>query len=263
MTLLLTLTTGSVQALIKKGKRPADLQSIPALAMDQLGLRGMNIEAGQLSGWSAKDLDRLRDQADKAACPCLVLVDRERLRFGFDEASTATSTDRIQRLAAAADRLGCNALSVVTDVPADDEDSQAIAVGELREVMGVVESRELNLLLAVGRGMASTADGLIDLVKKVGGFRIGVLPIYGDGDDPVDHLRRLAPYAGAVHVRVEGFSTRGKHSGADLAAAVDTLKRVGYQNTVAIEYTGNDKVEASIEKARDILQAAIDAQDGD
>jgi len=263
MTLLLTLTTGSVQALFKKGCTAADLQSIPALAMNQLGLRGLNIDAGQLGGWSPNDFDALRDHADKAACPCLVLVDRTVLKFGYDQPSSDESTDRLRRLATAADRLGCNALSVVTDVPLDDEDNLEVAIGEIRQLMTDIEARELNLLLAIGGGMTATADGLIDLVKRVGGFRIGVLPIYGDGDDPVEHLRRLAPYAGAVHMRVEGFAKSGNHSGADLAAGVEALKRVGYQNTIAIEYTGKTKVEASIERARDMLQQAIDAQDGE
>ncbi|MCH2136213.1 MAG: hypothetical protein MK101_06480 [Phycisphaerales bacterium] len=263
MTLLLTLTTGSVQPLLKKGSRPDDLHTVPALAMDQLQLRGLNVDADQLGGWSARDLDKLRDQADKAACPCLVLVDRTSLRFGHDEASSMASSDRIKRLAAAADRLGCNGVSVVTDVSATDESAQERAVTELRAVMNGIESRELNLLLAIGKGLSSKADGLIDLVKRVGGFRIGVLPVYGDGDDPVEHLRRLAPYAGAVHIRVEGFSPNGGHKGADLAASIQTLKRVGYQNTVAIEFCGASKVESSIETARDILQQAIDAEDGE
>jgi sugar phosphate isomerase/epimerase len=263
MTLLLTLTTGSVSALFKKGCTATDMQSIPALAMSNLGLRGLNIDAAQLGGWSPRDFDALRDQADKAACPCLVLVDRTMLKFGYDQASSDVSTDRVRRLAAAADRLGCNALSIVTDVPTDDEDNLEVAIGELRQVMTDVEARELNLLLAIGGGGTATADGLIDLVKQVGGFRIGVLPIFGEGDDPVEHLRRLAPYAGAVHMRVSGFSKDGVHTGADLAAGIDTLKRVGYQNTIAIEFTGKTKVEASIERARDVLQQAIELQDSE
>lgn len=263
MTLLLTLTTGSVQSLFKKGCTAVDLQTVPALAMSQLGLRGLNINAEQLGGWSPKDFDALRDHADKAACPCLVLVDKTMLKFGYDQPSTDESMDRIGRLSAAADRLGCNALSIMTDVPVDDEDNLDVAIDELRHVMIGIEARELNLLLAIGGGMTATADGLIDLVKRVGGFRIGVLPVFGDGDDPVEHLRRLAPYAGAVHMRVEGFTKGGSHSGADLAAGVNALKRVGYQNTIAIEFTGKTKVEASIEMARDVLQQAIDAQDSE
>lgn len=258
MTLMLTLTSGSVSTLFK-GSAPEALCTVPSMAMEQMGLRGLNIDAAQLGGWSPKDLTELKDRADKAACPCLVLVDRTVLTFGGQDA--AEGTDRIQRLAAAADRLGCNAISIVPAIDAHDEEAQERAVEQLRTAMRAVEARELNLLLAVGSGLVSTADGLIDLVKRVGGFRIGVLPIYGDGDDPVDHLRRLAPYAGAVHIRVEGFTTRGKHSGADLAQAVQALKRVGYQSTIAIEFTGSTKAEASIEKARVILQQAIDADD--
>ncbi len=260
MTLLLTLTTGSVSSLLD-GDAPAALHTVPAMAMERLGLRGLNIDAAQLSGWDRADLDGLRDRADKAACPCLVLVDRTVLPFGNDEAAAEASAERILRLAAAADRLGCNAISITPSVSADDELAQGRAVEQLRAAMTAVETRELNLLLAVGEGLSATAEGLISLVKQVGGFRIGVLPVYGDGDDPVDHLRQLAPYAGAIHMRVEGFAGSGAHTGADLAEGVRTLKRVGYQSTIAIEFTGPSKAEASIEQARDLLQAAIDADD--
>jgi sugar phosphate isomerase/epimerase len=258
MTLLLTLTTGSVQTLLK-GHSPADWHTVPAMAMEQLGLRGLNIDASLLGGWSTRDMDDLRDRADKAACPCLALVDRTLLTFGGEDASAEAGQDRIARLAAAADRLGCNAISVVVSV-AENDDARSAAIEHIREAMTAVEVCELNLLLAKGEGCASTADGLIDLVKQIGGFRIGVLPVFGDGDDPVDHLRRLAPYAGAVHIRVEGFSSRGKHMGADLSQAIATLRRVGYQNTVAIEFVGETKAQVTIEKARDQLQQAIDAE---
>ena len=260
MTLLLTLTTGSVQTLLK-GDRPSDWHTVPSIAMEQLGLRGLNIDAALLGGWSTGDMDGLRDRADKAACPCLALFDRTTLTFGGDEQTALAGQDRIFRLAAAADRLGCNAISIVVSV-APDDDARSAAVEQIREAMAVVEECELNLLLAKGEGVASSADGLIELVKQIGGFRIGVLPVFGDGDDPVDHLRRLAPYAGAVHIRVEGFSSRGKHQGADLSQAIATLKRVGYQNTVAIEFVGASKAQATIEKARDQLQQAIDSEDG-
>ena len=256
MTLLLTMTSGSVASLLK-GATPADLHTVPDLAMSQLGLRGLNIDAAQLAGFTPADLQTMRDQADKAACPCLVLVDRNMLAFGQDDAAGAV--DRVSRLAAAADRLGCNAVAITTSISEAQQDQ---AVEQLQTAMRAVEARELNLLLTVGEGLASTPDGLIDVVKAEGGFRIGMLPVYGDGDDPVEHLRRLAPYAGAVHVRVEGFNTKGAHKGADLAEGVQTLKRVGYQNTVAIEFTGTTKAEASIQLARTQLQEAIDAEDG-
>ena len=76
----------------------------------------------------------------------------------------------------------------------------------------------------------------------------------GRGDGGV-----LAPYAGAIEATVEGFSKKGAHKTYDLAACVTAVRSVGFVNTLAIDYTGAADPVANIEMARDILQAAIDA----
>jgi hypothetical protein len=123
---------------------------------------------------------------------------------------------------------------------------------------------ELNILLAPNEGLAQTTDRLTSVIKRVGGFRIGSLPNFGaaaalgDGD-PIEALRKLAPYAGAIEATVEGFSKKGAHKSFDLAACVTAIRSVGFVNTLAIDYAGSADPVANIEKARDILQAAIDA----
>jgi hypothetical protein len=98
----------------------------------------------------------------------------------------------------------------------------------------------------------------------VGGFRIGSLPDFGHAErsgDLTGALRKLAPYAGAVHATVDGFDKKGKHKGFDLAACVDAIRSVGFKNTLAIDFTGNGDPMENIERAREVLQTAIDAED--
>ena len=79
MTLLLTLSTSSLVGLFEEPEKgPDSLLDAPRFAMEHLQLRGLYLEASSLSGWSIKELDRLRDRADKAGCPCLVLADDQR-----------------------------------------------------------------------------------------------------------------------------------------------------------------------------------------
>jgi len=264
MCLLLTLSTASLQALLDpKADPPRTLMDVPDYTMNTLQLRGLNINASQLSGWSLADLDGLRDKADKAACPCLVLFEEEALAFGHDdEVEYDAVTERIKRLATAANRLGCNSLAVRCHAE-DDDERMEMAAGHFKDLMASIEHLELNLLIAPHEGITDDPDRLTDLIKQVGGFRIGAMPTFARGQSEeveLEHLRKLAPYAGAIQLRVEAFNRNKRHKGLELAAAIETIRKVGYVNTVTIDYAGGGDPSRDIELARAQLQAAIDEE---
>jgi len=264
MSLILTLSTASLQALLDpKADPPRTLMDVPDFTMNTLQLRGLNINTSQLSGWSLTDLDGLRDKADKAACPCLVLFEEDALSFGHDdEAEYDAVTERIKRLATAANRLGCNALAVRCDA-ADSDERMEMAAGHFKDLMVAIEHMELNLLIAPHEGMTHDPDRLTELIKQVGGFRIGAMPTFARGQSEeveLEHLRKLAPYAGAIQLRVESFNRNKRHKGLGLATAIETIRKVGYVNTVTIDYIGGGDPSRDIELARAELQAAIDEE---
>lgn len=264
MSLLLTLTTASLQTLLDpKADPPRTLMDVPDFTINTLQLRGLNINAAMLSGWGFSELDALRDRADKAACPCLVLVEEDPLPFGSnDEAKQKAASDRVRRLAVAGNRLGCNALAV-SCLAHDDDDRLEGCADHLKEVMSDIENLDVNLLLMPHEGLTADPDRLTELIKRIGGFRIGAMPIYGRSSDEaveLEHLRKLAPYAGAIHLRVDKYTRAGKHKGLGLSSAIDTIRKVGYLNTVTIDYTGVTNPSNAIEHARIELQDAIDAE---
>jgi len=263
--MLLTLATRSLRSLTtgKGGSARMSLLDIPDFAMRQLGLRGINLFASELAGWSLPKLDRLRDRADKAGCPCLVLVEDTPLLFcDQDAARLEKATERVERLVVAATRLGCNALAIACkgDDTGDDFDATA---DEIRALMPVIERNELNLLLAPNEGLTKSPERLTDLIKRVGGFRIGSLPSFAHAAETGNieqALRKLAPYAGSIHATVKGFTKAGKHEGFDLTAGVEAIRSVGFVNTLAIDFQGKGDPLPAIKKARDLLQEAIDEE---
>ncbi len=264
--MLLTLAARSLQQLVSgNGADSLSLLDLPAFTIEQLQLRGVNVPSSMLAGWTLEDLDTLRDRADKAGCPCLVLIEDAPLKFTApeegDPEGQSPALDRIRRLAQAATRLGCNALAIRCDGPDTDEVFDQTAE-ELKDVMPAVERLELNLLVAPHEGLTQRPERLTDLLKRIGGFRIGSLPDFGHAatsGDLTDELRKLVPYAGAVHATVEEFDGKGAHKRYDLAEGVAAIRSVGFLNTVAIDYVGTDDPVANIEAARKILQQAIDA----
>ena len=266
MAMLLTLAARSLQKLVSgNGADSLSLVDLPAFTIEQLQLRGINVPSSMLAGWTLEDLDTLRDRADKAGCPCLVLIEDAPLKFTAPEegepVGQSPALERIRRLAQAANRLGCNALAIRCDSPDTDEALDQTAE-ELKDVMPAVERLELNLLVAPHEGLTQRPERLTDLLKRIGGFRIGSLPDFGHAatsGDLVDELRKLVPYAGAVHATVEEFDGNGAHKRYDLAEGVAAIRSVGFLNTVAIDYVGTADPVANIEAARKILQQAIDA----
>jgi len=265
--MLLTLATRSLASQVSskpgEGSGSMPMVDVPQFTIERLQLRGMNVPASMLAGSSLSDLDVLRDRADKAGCPCLVLIEDSPLDFATeDEARGEAAADRVQRVAAAAHRLGCNSLAISFEAP-DTDDAFEMVAERVKDVMPSIERLELNVLLVPNDGLTKNPDRLTDLIKRIGGFRIGSLPSFGHAastGDVVGTLRKLAPYAGAVHATINGFSKTGEHKGYDLTECVAAIRSVGFVNTLAIDYVGNNKDPMPpLERAREVLQAAIEA----
>jgi hypothetical protein len=264
--MLLTLASRSLDSLMTEsgdGDASMTILDVPEYAIRHLELRGINVPASAFAGWSLSDLDQLRDRADKVGCPCLVLIEDTALPFGRDdEAAADEAADRVRRLAAAAHRLGCNALAISCDAPSSD-DAFEVAAAQVKAVMPAVERLELNLLIAPHEGLTHDPDRLTELIKRVGGFRIGSLPSFGHAaatGDVIGTLRKLAPYAGSVQATVEHVTRTGKHKGYDLVKCIEAIRSVGFVNTVAIDYVGQKDPIEQIDMARQILSEAIEAE---
>lgn len=259
--MLLTLATGSLcRSLSSNGEDAMTLLEVPVFASRHLQLKGLNIKASMLSGWGLDDLDRLRDHADKASCPCLVLIEDTPLPMAGTETERMDAAQRVGRLSTAANRLGCNAISLSFEAPDTDEAFDLVST-ELKAVMPAIERLELNVLLAPHDGLTESSDRLTDLIKCVGGFRIGSLPSFGHAaasGNIVETLRRLAPYAGAIHATITGFNRKGMHKGYDLIECVKAIRSVGFLNTLAIDFVGEGDPVKNIEAARVQLQSAIE-----
>ena len=264
--MLLTLATRSLARRLAEGDaddHALTMMDLPDYAIRHLQLRGLNVSASMLAGWSLGQLDRLRDHADKAGCPCLVLIEDTPLFLGDrDDAARDASADRVRRLIVAAHRLSCNALAIAC-AGSEDDATFELTAGAIKTVIPEAERMEVNLLLAPHEGLTHEPHRLTELIKRIGGFRIGSFPSFGhaaESGDGIETLRQLAPYAGAVQATVQGFSKSGEHVGYDLVAYVNAIRSVGFLNNLAIDYVGDEDPEPQIEQARVMLESAIETE---
>ncbi len=203
--MILTLSARCLRPMLlppSKGKRPAlDILDLPKYTRETLGLSGVNLSTDLLVGADRARLESIRERADKASCACLLLVEHEAQPFGHaDQAKVAAATKRARAVVEAAQILGCSAAAIKVAAPNDDTAMARVALA-LKPVVERAEKLDINLLISPHDGLTAKPDRVTDLLKKVGGFRIGTYPdfeVAAKSEDPVAYLHRLTPYATAV-----------------------------------------------------------------
>lgn len=203
--MLLTLNLSALRSRLtgQAGQPKLKLTDAPALARNELGVNGLVISTDLLVGADRQALQRLLEAADKAGCPCLVLMEVNPQPLGSpDILPVEAATERCLRVAQAAHWLGCSAFSIPIEAP-DDEETLANVAANLKPISRRAEKLDLNLCLAPRPGLTASPDRVTEVLKKIGGFRVGTLPDFAAAAasaDPVQYLRRLVPYASAVLV---------------------------------------------------------------
>lgn len=177
------------------------MTDLPAYAKNTLGLSGLNLTTDLLAGADRAHLESIRERADKSGCACLLLIESKPLPLTEpDPAVAGKAVDRMKAVVRAAHILGCNSAAVTITGPATDA-AQVFAIKRLKEVADSAERLDLNVLISPTEGLTAIPEKVTEIIKKVGGFRVGTLPDFlsaTGSKEPVAYLRRLIPYASCV-----------------------------------------------------------------
>lgn len=234
--MLLSLNVRSIRDLVapKRGRARVALTDAPRYTREELGLHGLTLTTDVLKGATRQVLEGIRDSGDKSGCAVLALTEVEPQRLGDpSEAKGLAGVDRMLKVVEAASLLGCNSCGVSV-IAKDSEEGFEYAVERLRMIVERAERLEINLLLVPHEGLTEDPVRLTELIKKVGGFRIGTQPDFETAaaqDDPMTYLKRLTPYASVVNASTLDFveadpdaatpSKGGGQAGAEAEAAGD------------------------------------------
>ncbi|MFZ4572931.1 MAG: sugar phosphate isomerase/epimerase family protein [Phycisphaerales bacterium] len=277
--MLLTLSASCLKSLVLpagRGKKPQlDLLELPAFTKGTLGLGGMNLSTDLLVGADRARLDIVRERTDKAGCSCLLLVEADSQKFGDKSAAVAAAaTERMRRVVEAAHILGCSAAAVRITAE-DDDESLATVAQRLKPVVERAERLDLNLLISPGPGLTSRPERVTELLKKIGGFRIGTFPDFqtaSSAKDPAAYLHRITPYATVVSASTVKLVSQGArkarkgeapppdefaHEPYSLKTMVDAIAAVGYDGPLAIDYRGEGDPVAGVAASRLALLSAL------
>jgi len=259
--MLLTLSAKSFQSATRKASEPrVALTDLPRIAHSELGLMGLGVHASMLAGWEPPAIDRLRDMADKASCPLLLLVEDRPHQIGqADPAAFNAIVERLDRVLRVAHRLGCASVAVSLEHKAEAEISETLAQ-RLKALVSKAERMEINLLLSPVKGLTETPERLTGLIRRVGGFRIGSYPDFGAASEcgeGVTYLRNLAPYASVVCASCQEFDSKGNHKAWDLAGYVQAVKDVGFDANMTLEFRGKGDPVAALAQAKSLIEGVL------
>jgi len=198
--MILTLTASCLRSQIKTGSRGSgmSLSDLPQFTRDTLGLRGLTLSTDLLVGADRRMLDGIRERADKAGCACLLLVEPGTVSLDGTPAKVEALIERMKNVVQAAQLLGCNS-SAFSIKNIENDDQRKLVADRLRKVVERAEKLDVNVLVSPAAGIEP--ETISDLLKRVGGFRIGTYPdfeVASKAADPLTYLRRLSPYASAV-----------------------------------------------------------------
>lgn len=219
--MLLTLSASCLKPLIRglgpkddpRAKGALSISDLPVYARETLGLVGLNLSTDLLVGADRRTLETIRERADKAACTCLLLMEADAQELASaDPAIAAAAVTRGERVVEAAHILGCSAASIPL-AGHDDQASMDRAIERLKPIVARAEKRDISLLITPGPGLTSRADRVTELLKRVGGFRIGTFPDFAFAaktDDAAAYLHRLTPYATIVSASTLSFAMPGE-----------------------------------------------------
>lgn len=207
--MLFCLNVNSIRdALKRRGAKALSVEDLPRYAQEQTGLHAMTMATDLLAGASRDTLTRIRENGDRVGCACLLLSQTEPLAFGDPRPKAGDEAVlRMTKVVEAASLLGCNSASLAITAK-DDDDTLELVASRMRRVLERADRLEIMVLIRPEKGLTQDAERLTELVKVIGGFRIGTMPDFEAAvasGDPVHYLKRLTPYASVVNASTLGF----------------------------------------------------------
>jgi len=207
--MLFSLNINSIRDVLKRrGSRAIAIQDIPQYAQEQTGLHAMTLATDLLAGASRDTLTRIRENGDRVGCACLLLSETDPLSMGDPRKKIGEdSVIRMTKVVEAASLLGCNSASLSINAKDTDETLELVA-SRMRRVLERADRLEIMVLIRPTKGLTEDAERVTELVKTIGGFRIGTLPDFEAAvasGDPVAYLKKLTPYASVVNASTQGF----------------------------------------------------------
>ncbi|NBX36853.1 MAG: hypothetical protein EBR10_06480 [Planctomycetes bacterium] len=252
--ILVSLSASCLLQPLPRQQSPIALLDVPRFVAQELEVRGINIPVQMIRQQSPQTLERLRDEADRAQCPCLVLYRDEPLDFVTE---AEKSGQVLREMGKRARLLGCAEIAVRVAKVAT---ATAQIAPLMKTALDGLQKFEVNLLIRPCEEPCDQAEAVIELVRKIGGFHIGAMPSFASvaaTGDAVQSLRKLIPYSLAVEASVTGVDKQGLPNDDCFDDHIDMLVKLGFSNKLSIDWRGGGNWAQGVQHVRSHLMRKL------
>lgn len=244
----------------------------------RLGADGVEIANWHLAGGlgapnenKAADLKRIVDHVDKCGLGVSALIAGNDFALPSiaDRAAQVAATIGWIRMAA---DVGIERVNVFTGYHVDGQDPEmerTRVVDCFLEVAGEAEKLGITLCLENHSSVHPDADGLLAIIRQVGGSSLRTNPDptnFVAGFDQLDdggreriytETAKIAPLAANAHLKINTFTPAGQAEFVDVARIIDIYREAGYDGFIVLEYWGNGEPEEPNAKGAALLKKLL------
>lgn len=251
----LSLAGWSLQRLFRESEAPLKLLDFPRLTKESFGIDAVELNSPFFESREPEYLSKLVDAGKDAGVKLL--------NIAVDETGDLSSEDAPQRQDAinnnarwipVAAALGCSAIRANSGGRNVINRDNAVAncVESFHRLIDVGQQHGVAILMENHGGISADADTVVHIMTELGKTHppeaFGTMPDFGNFPDDVDRyasLRKIMPFAKAVHAKFKEIDENLNHPKFDHARCVEIAREAGYGGYLGIESEGSgDPMEA-------------------
>lgn len=233
----------SVKKLMDSGQ--LDTPGYAAFVKDQFGFTNIEFAVDFCDALRANPTegDAIRDKSLQLG------VKHRALLCGSEPLDAPAEEDRQAALdvhlqwAKVAEHLGCEFMRVRATSVGDKDQQLANATKGIGALCAALKDSPLKILLENITGCSSDPDWLVELVKRLGPERVGLIADFGNFEgDIYAGMQRLMPFTKSVCTKSWEFDGAGNETKIDFQRMMGIVKDSSFQGCIAIEYLGGEPV---------------------
>ena len=230
----------SIKSLFDSGE--LSLEGYPAFAKNSLGVQAIELAAElSLPLLEKPDLiarSRTNAESHGIKVHALLCSDAFKLDAIKDDDRRAAVKDHL-RWASIAGQLGCSFLRVRASTEGDLPRQLQNAADGIGSLCDQLPKGSPAILIENVAGPSRNADWMVDLVKKIGVDRVGILADFGNFDgDLYAGMSKLMPYTKSVCTKSWDFDIDGNDTKIDFGKMMQIVMSSDFNGCISIEYLG-------------------------
>ncbi|MCD6289799.1 MAG: sugar phosphate isomerase/epimerase [Anaerolineae bacterium] len=259
----ISLAGWSVNRRFRRDDQPLSLLEFPRVAREEFGIDQIELNEPFFERQDDGYLNQLRAAANSQGVRMLnIAIDRQGdlgAPNRLDRMLAVSNHTRWFEIAAA---LGCNAIRANMGGHNDpDVEGRLERLIESFSILAEVGAQMgVYILIENHGGISANPDNILRVIESVNNPWIGTLPDFGNFPPEVDRfaaLKKLAPYAVAVHAKAREFDETGNDPTIDTLRCIQIMEQMGYTGSYGIEFEGKEDDHTGVLKSKALIERAL------